>query len=183
MAERAQVTSVEAIEAFRANLIVFLSKARPALEEISTDVLRTRLWLQHDQRRYWNNEFRIRSKKLERAQGELLSSRLSALDEPKSAQQMAVRKAQEAVREAEAKLAMLKKWDRDLENRSEPFVKQVNQLHDYLTTDMSRAVAYLAEVIKSLEAYTDVPRPGSSRQSSPDRSADETGKAPEGGVE
>jgi hypothetical protein len=162
MADRAQVTSVEAIEAFRAQLILFLSKARPTLEEVSTDVLRTRLWLQNDQRRYWDNEFRIRSKKLERAQGELLGARLSSLDEPKSAQQMAVRKAQAAVHEAEGKLAALKKWDKELENRTEPFVKHVNQLHDYFTTDMARAVAFLGEVIKSLEAYTDVPRPGAS---------------------
>ena len=35
MADRAQVTSVEAIEAFRSALIVYLSKARPALEEIA----------------------------------------------------------------------------------------------------------------------------------------------------
>src|ERR1051326_5682638 len=48
MPERAQVTSVEAIEAFRASLILFLSKARPTLEEVSGDVLRTKLWLQHD---------------------------------------------------------------------------------------------------------------------------------------
>ena len=40
MAERAQVTSVEAIESFRASLIVFLSKVRPTLEEVSDEVMR-----------------------------------------------------------------------------------------------------------------------------------------------
>ena len=35
MAERAHVTSVEAIEAFRANLIAYLGKARPLLEDAS----------------------------------------------------------------------------------------------------------------------------------------------------
>jgi len=166
MAERAQVTSVEAIEAFRSHLILFLSKARPSLEEVSSDVLRTRLWIQNDQRRYWENELRIRGKKLERAKGELFGARLSVLEEADAAKQMMVRRAQEAVHEAEGKLAALKKWDRELENRSEPYVKQVNQLHDYLTTDMSRAVAYLSEVIKSLEAYAEVLRPGSGQVTS-----------------
>ena len=42
MAEQAQVTSVEAVEAFRASLIIFLTKARSVLEETSDDVLRAR---------------------------------------------------------------------------------------------------------------------------------------------
>ena len=62
MATQAQITSVEAIELFRAALIVFTSQARPALEEISGEMTRTRLWLQNDQRRFWENERRIRTK-------------------------------------------------------------------------------------------------------------------------
>ena len=73
---------------------------------------------------------------------------------------MAVQRAERAVREAEAKLALLKKWDRELENRTDPLVKQVTQLHGFLTTDMGRAVAYLAQVVKALEAYADVAAPG-----------------------
>ena len=53
MAEHAQVTSVEAIESFRASLLVFLSKVRPTLEEVSDEVLRLQFWLQNDQRRHW----------------------------------------------------------------------------------------------------------------------------------
>ena len=60
MPEQAQVTSVDAIESFRSSLILFLSKARPTLEEISSDVLRTRLWLENDQRNYWDKEMRRR---------------------------------------------------------------------------------------------------------------------------
>ncbi len=42
MPERAHVTSVDALESFRANLIIYLSKARPTLEEVSADVQRMR---------------------------------------------------------------------------------------------------------------------------------------------
>jgi hypothetical protein len=164
MAERAQVTSVAAIEAFRARLIVYLSKARPTLEEISNEVRRTRVWLQVDQRRFWEKELRLRQKKLERAQSELFSARVSVMEEPKSGQQMAVRRALEDVREAESKLALLKKWDRELDNRSEPLVKPVEQLHNYLTIEMARAVAHLGQVIKALENYAGVAASGSSPQ-------------------
>lgn len=155
MAERAQVTSLEAIESFRAALILFLSKARPALEEITSEVLRSRQWLQHDQRRLWENEMRMRSKKLERAKAELFSVELSRLQEVSAAQQMAVHRAEHAVRDAEAKLSMLKKWDRDLDNRTEPYSKQIEQMHDFLTTEMPRAVAHLSQIIRTLEAYSE----------------------------
>jgi hypothetical protein len=161
MAERAQVTSVEAVEAFRASLILYLSRARPALDEVSSDILRTRQWLQHDQRKHWENELRKRSRKLEQAQAELFSARVSTLTEATSTQQMAVRKALQAVREAEEKLSLLKKWDRELDNRSEPLLKQVEQLHGFLTSDMTKAVAYLANMVKTLEAYAGVMPAGS----------------------
>ena len=37
MAQKAHVTSLEALETFRANLVVYLSQARPALDEVSSD--------------------------------------------------------------------------------------------------------------------------------------------------
>jgi len=132
MAERAQVTSFEAVESFRADLIVFLSRARAVLEEASDDVLRTRLWVQNDQRRLWENETRVRGRKLEEARAELFNAKLSQFQESTALQLMAVQRAERAAREAEAKLALLKKWDRELENRTDPLVKQVTQLHGFL---------------------------------------------------
>ena len=45
MPDRAHVTSVDALESFRAHLIVYLSKARSTLEEVSADVQRMQGWL------------------------------------------------------------------------------------------------------------------------------------------
>jgi hypothetical protein len=156
MAERAQVTSVEAIEAFRAGLIVYLARARACVDEISSELLRARLWLQEDRFRAWEHEHRLRARKLEEAKSEVFTARLSNLQEASSLQFMQVQRAERAVREAEAKMAMIKKWDRDLENQSEPLLKQANQLQTFLTTEMPRAVAYLAQVVQTLEAYADV---------------------------
>ena len=52
MPDRAHVTSVDALEAFRSSLIVYLSKARPTLEEVSSDVQRMRSWLEGEKRLY-----------------------------------------------------------------------------------------------------------------------------------
>ena len=156
MADRAQVTSVEAIEAFRSALVVYLSKARPALEEMANEVARAKQWLQNDQRRKWEGEMKVRSKKLERAQAELFSVSMSRMQDVSSAQQLLVRRAKDAVDEAQGKLAMLKKWDHELENRSEPLVKQVDQFQSFVTSEMPKAIAYLNNAIRALEAYTDV---------------------------
>src|SRR3954462_511467 len=134
MADRAQVTSVEAIESFRSALIIYMSKARPALEEMANEVLRTRQWLQNDQRRLWEGEMKTRSKKLERAKAELFSVSMSKLQGVSAAQQLLVHRAEQAFDEAQKKLPMLKKWDRELDNRSEPLVKQVDQFQNFVTT-------------------------------------------------
>jgi hypothetical protein len=156
MAQQAQITSVEAIELFRASLITFLSHARPALEEVSSEVMRTRVWLQHDQRRFWENELRQRNKKLEQAKQELTTARLSSFTETTALHQLAVRRAQQAVNLAEDKLKQLKHWDRELENRSAPLLKEVEHLHGYLVGELPRAIAQLSQIVRTLDAYTDV---------------------------
>ena len=48
MPQTAKVTSIEAIDAFKASLIVYLEKAGSVLDDVSDDVVRTRIWLQSD---------------------------------------------------------------------------------------------------------------------------------------
>jgi hypothetical protein len=160
MPERAQVTSVEAIESFRASLLVFLSKVRPTLEEVSDEVMRLQFWLQNDQRRHWEKELRQRGLKLEEARREKFNTSLSHLQEATALQNMAVQRAERAVREAEDKLDLLKKWGRSLEDRTTPMVKQVEEFHGFLTIDMGRAVAQLVQIVRALEAYAKVGGPG-----------------------
>ena len=159
MADRAQVTSVEAIETFRSALIVYLSKVKPTVEEPASEVARTRQWLENDRRSFWQNQMRLRRRELERAQGELFSARMSKIQDATSVQELALHKAQRAVREAEAKLQIIKKWQHELDNRSEPMVKLIEQLHGYLSTDMARAVVFLTEIIKTLQAYAQISTP------------------------
>lgn len=159
MAEQAQVTSVEAIESFRASLILFLSKVRPTLEEVSDEVMRLQAWLQNDQRRYWESELRKRGLKLEEAKQELFNAALSHLQEATALQHMAVQRAQRAVRDAEDKLDTVKKWERALEDRTAPLVKQVEEFHGFLTVEMGRGMAQLVQIVKALEAYAKVAGP------------------------
>jgi len=159
MAEQAQVTSVEAIESFRASLILFLSKVRPTLEEVSDEVMRLQARIQNDQRRFWESELRKRGLKLEEAKQELFNAALSQLQQATALQHMAVQRAQRAVRDAEDKLGTVKKWERALEDRTAPLVKQIEEFHGFLTVEMGRAGAQLVQFVKALEAYTKVAGP------------------------
>lgn len=160
MAERARVTSVEALESFRAKLILYLSKARPTLEEANQEVARMRQWLESDRRPYWDNEWRRRRRKLEEAEQALFSAKLSLLQEESAAQLQAVRRAKGAVEEAESKRGRVRQWTRDFENRTDPLRRQIGLLHGFLTTEMGHAVAHLGQVIQTLEAYANIAAPG-----------------------
>ena len=156
MAESAQITSVEAIESFRSKLIEFISQMRPALGEVGNEVLRTRVWLQDEHRRYWENELRLRYRRLEEAKQELFNATMAQLNDAAALHRMTMQRMQRAVQEAEAKLLVLKKWSRDLENRTAPLMKQVDQLYGFLAVDMVRGVAHLDQILKALEAYRNV---------------------------
>lgn len=159
MAGQAQITSVEALEAFRADLIVFLSQMQPVIDEAGSEVVRMRFWLQNEQRQVLESQARRHHRRLEEAQAELFNARLSTLQESTILQTMAVQKNQRAVQETEHKLGLLKKWDRELENLAGPLLKPVEQLRGFLTTDMAKAVAYLNQAVQALEAYKKVAPP------------------------
>jgi hypothetical protein len=155
MPQKAHVTSLDALEAFRSHLIVFVSQARPALEEVSSDVLRAKLWLENDQRTHWENQVRRRTKDLEQAQQSLFSARLGILRQETSSEQLLVHRAKRAVEEAEVKLRIVKKWTREFDGRVQPLLKQTEKLHSVLSNDLVKGIAYLAETIKTLTAYAE----------------------------
>jgi hypothetical protein len=159
MSGQAQITSIEALEAFRADVIQFISEIGPVIDEAGGELVRMRFWLQNEQRDFWQNQLRRRQRKLEEAQAELFNARISTFQDSTILPQMAVQKAQRSVQEAEQKIALIKKWERELDNLAEPQLKQLDQLRGFLATDMNKAVAFLNQVMQALEAYTNVAAP------------------------
>src|SRR6185295_16591764 len=130
MPEKAQVSSIEALESFRSSLIVYLANALRVLDEVSGDVQRTRLWIEDDRLGHWQNETGRRTRKLQEKQHELFSARRSSLREATQAEHMAVLKAKRALNEAQAKLDLVKKWNRQYDNRVQPLAKEADKLRD-----------------------------------------------------
>jgi len=156
MAEQAHVTSFDAIETFRAELITYLSKTRPIVEDACDEVARVREWIENDRRVYWESQARKRERTLEDAQQALFSAKLSNLRDVRTAEQMAVMKARRAVDEAHGKLRKIRKWTREYDNKLQPLLKELEHLRSLLGVDLPKAALYLAQVVKALETYAQV---------------------------
>jgi hypothetical protein len=155
-AANAHVRSLEAIDAFRATLIIYGSKARPLLEDAWEEVARTREWIQTDRRRYWENEVRKRKRALDDAEQALFSARFSTLRPVRAAEQQAAHRAKRALVEAEEKLAKVRHWSVEFDNTAGPLLKHLEELRTHLTTDLTKAAGHLGNVIRALEAYAEV---------------------------
>jgi hypothetical protein len=158
MTVRANVTSIDAVEAFRANLVRYMERARATLDEVDAEVVRTRLWLETDQRNHLANQVRLRARQLEETRQARFSARLSAFRGEQSTR-MAVLRAERLLRDAEEKVRVLKKWYLQYDNRVEPLKKQIDRLRNGLDYDLPKAIAYLANMVKVLDEYATTPPP------------------------
>lgn len=179
MPERAQVTSLEALEAFRARLTIYRDKSARVLDEVAEEVKRTRVWLQSDRTTFWEGQIRRRQKDLEMRQQELFSAQLSGMRDASFVQQQAVQRARRAVQEAEDKLRLVKQWNRQYDQRVEPAGKQVEKLRHNLVHDLGLAIAHLSEVIRTLAEYSEI---HPTAPSAPPATGPESPPASEGGA-
>ncbi|MDZ4404944.1 hypothetical protein [Prosthecobacter sp.] len=164
MADQARISNLDAIEAFRSALIVFISKTRQALDTAQDAVKKTRAWLQTEQPAFWASQIRARQKRLDQANAELMSARMSEFVETPAAQQMAVRKARAALEEAQAKMDRTKLWARDYDRTVDPLSRKLDSLRDFIDSDLVLAVAHLVELQKIIEAYNGAPAPAVSSE-------------------
>jgi len=155
MSVQAKVTSVDALDAFRASMVIFVTKARGAVDTVRDRVRRTRNWLQHDQRVHWEGEIRRRQRKLDQVVQDLYSARLTKMTGAIAIREAEVRKAKAAVEEAHQKLRNVKKWGQNFDAASDPLMKKLDGFRDYLDQEMPDAITFLYRVRDILDAYAE----------------------------
>ncbi len=155
MATEANITSVDALDQLRSSLVIFVDKAKRALDEVSDQVRRTRVWVEHDQRIHYEGMVRRRTKELERAQEELFSARIGTFKRATTEHEMAVARAKRNLEEAHRKLKILKKWGRDYETVVEPVAKRLERMRDILVKDLPEGIAFLSKTQRTLAAYAE----------------------------
>jgi hypothetical protein len=159
MPERAHVTSLEVLDSFRTALILYTDKARGVLDEVGAEIVRMKLWLETEQRSYWERQVRRRKRDLEQARQVLFNARLSQPHGASAPDFAAVRQATRALREAEEKRGRVKRWSREYERRVETLDSKLNTMRNILSQRMPMAAAYLAEAAGTLGAYAEMEPP------------------------
>lgn len=155
MAEHANVSSIDALERFRADLIQYVDKARMALDEAEGDVRRTRAWLDVDRTTHWKREFKQRVKHLEQTEAEYYNARITRPTETHAFHKMAVAKAKRRVEEAEEKLRVLKRWRQEYDTRVAPLLRQLDPMSNLVGRQLPKGIHSLGESIKALQDYAE----------------------------
>jgi hypothetical protein len=155
MADHADISSIDALELFRADLVQYVEKARVALEDAEGEARRMRNWLDGDRSGFWMRQMKHRTKLLEQAEAELYNVTLTSPRDSHSVQKMAVARAKRAVEEAEEKLRVLKHWRQTFDNRVTPMLRQMDPMFFLVGQHLPKGVHALTEMIKTLQDYAE----------------------------
>ena len=157
MAERADVSDIDAIEDFRARLVRYRESAQAAIASADAEVARTLTWLESEQIPYWDKAVRdardavtaAKHKWREKALfKDATGARSSAIDE-KKALDRATRWEEDATERAKAARRHLIKLRKD----ESVYKGSVGRLSQFVDGRLSDASLELRQIVEQLERY------------------------------
>lgn len=179
MAERANVTSIEAVREFRSALLQFGHEAEESLVMLGLEVRKSVQWMQEDRARYWPDQFRKAQERVVQARNDLERCQLhyGSEDAPSCYdQKKALDKAKRRLRYCEEKHKAVKRWIQLLKQELDEFQKEMAKMNNWLETDLPMATGSLERMTRALDRYT---REAGGRESpgTPARGTADTAKA------
>lgn len=158
VAEKAKVHSVEALRAFRPELVRFSETLLAALTAAEADASRVLQRLKSERLPYWKRQARLRREKVEEVRREIsLKAVIREGDGRATADdRKALDKAKRRLDAAERKLADTQRWIRALDKAHMKFMGDVQPLKSTASAELPRAIAELDRLASSLEAYVAV---------------------------
>lgn len=182
--ERADIRSIDVIDAFRTTLVGFVDAGRAALMEAESDLEKTILWLERERVPHWNRRIRRQQELLTRAKSELYRKQMqSSAKEGRvgdSDERMNLQRAERHLQEARGKLEATKAWIRRLGRERTLYKAAVSPFATSVDHELPHAIALLRKMSEDLEAYTSMPAPDLARLlAMDDEDAASTRRAPE----
>ena len=156
MSSQADVRSIEALKEFRAALALYSEEAQGALGAVKMEARRTVQWLQHDRKLHWSEQIKRRREQVASARAEVARRRLAKTPEHTPAfseQKELLRKAEAGLREAELKVALIKKWEPALQLAVLELHASIRRIGDLSGADVPRGSMLLGRLVDALEAY------------------------------
>jgi hypothetical protein len=163
MGESARVESIEALEVIKRALWKFSEVATVALGDAESDMQRTLIWLESEQRTYWRDQIRKRQDLVVRAAEAVRSKKLfkdstgatpSAVDEEK-----ALALAKRRLEEAQQKELNVKKYVPILQKEIQNFKGSIQRFATTVQVDIPAAVHQLTGLLIKLEEYVELKGP------------------------
>src|SRR4051794_33158787 len=159
MSNQADVRSIDALKDLRVSLALFAEDALSALGGVDMEARRTVQWVQHDRRAYWQEQIKRRREQVAQAQAEVFRRKLAKTDDytpAMSEQKELLRKAEAALKDAEYRATLVKKWETALQQAVLEYQASTRRISNLASGDVPRAMAVLERMIGALEAYLNV---------------------------
>jgi hypothetical protein len=161
MSEYAQVTSIEALKDFRADLCTFGEQAKECLASVQMAAQRTLDWLD-EQAKAWQREVRHWDDAVAQARTELARRKMIRIGDRApdcTEQEKTLRAARRRLEEAEDKLATTRRWLPAYRRALDEYHGPARQLAGFLEGEQPRALALLLQKIDALEEYVRLTAP------------------------
>ena len=167
----AKVEDLDAIKAFKRAIVKFAEAANVALADAEGEMNRALMWLEGEQRAYWEGQLRKRADLVERAKEAVRMKKIfkdstgrqqSAVDEEKKLK-VAIRRFEEAGE----KVAAVKKHTAKLRKEILMYKGHVQRFATCVHNDLPMASAQLDGLLDRLQKYVALDVPESVRSSAP----------------
>jgi hypothetical protein len=156
MALPVDVSSIDVLRDFRAQLCRFGEDCKNGLAAAEMEISRMVDWLTNDRRLYWQAEIRRRQENLSQAKADMHRKRTSQMfgqDASLAEQRENLRVAKFRLEEAEEKLEHVRRWAQPLQQAIMEYRGQSRPLADMLDSEHENNLALLDRMITALEEY------------------------------
>jgi hypothetical protein len=161
MSESAQVSSIDALRQFRAKLCEFGVDALESLAAVELEIRHVEDWLR-ERVKFWQLQMRDRGEDVSRAKAALVRHKWGSKDGKgvgTTEVEMEVKQAKHRLEEAEAKIEVTRRWQRELPKSVHEYEGPARQLAGFIEADLNQILAKLDRMTTSLEAYVALTAP------------------------
>ncbi len=156
MNQSANVTSIDAVRAFRAALVNFEENARDAVTCLELEIRRAVNWIEVDRRRYWPTQVKQASEELAQARNALERCQLKYGSEEAPScyeQKKNYERAKRRLRYCEEQVRKVKHWTQVLRHELTQFDGQMAQMTICVDSELPRAITAISNMLNALERY------------------------------
>jgi hypothetical protein len=153
----AKITSVDALGRLKGGLFSFRQGCLDGLTAVQLEVQRFVDWVEHDRAKFWEGQVRRGWDRVAEARSNLERCQMmvDADGRPPACreEQLALEKAKRALRHAEEKVEIVKRWVRALRHEITEYEAREGQLTGWLEGEFPKAVTALERMASALAEY------------------------------